>query len=1232
MNSIKATQNLIQAKRSLEIRRLLAAAAKAREDALKRIEKGYGQLDSDSDLQRSDSDRSSEIDSYTRRDESGHAGPQDGIGSTNNDDHCSESDRSTDQKDAEDEIAKVHEEIIRKDSNTKDVISRIGDKGTREAKIANEDRRKHSGQLEDQLEKLMNLLSNDCAAREQLERQIERLQRELPAITAASRQSEVGVGNPEFYSPQQISSLSKDEGLAELTECLSRMRENHDMISERDVLIAKLKEELKSQEVIVIQLREQIQDLRDVASTLPQKDMAISRLTEEMQIVRTTFQALIDEKEGRISLLMNEVEMLRDASKTKDRNVESVQAEFEASQHSEFTAARENFDPHQRKISALQEELSLQKTRMEQLVRDGDRTKQKLNLEIETLQRRIQVDNERLDAVNLVLENSATFISSLDNASRYLEKDLKTLTQNILKADLFSSRSHISENRSQSNLDQSLIASIFGEDFDKRANDVLCRGDPEELEIFLQDCVEKIKHLRSTPQSADASLQYSQVEKSIAEKSAIIEHLKSGISDINDTFGHQPSILSLLDELSSDLEKKLGSAVACQEKHLMHTDTQLDHDQDDNQARFVDQARDVLDRGDPEEMEIALRDSLDLLQEQERRMGMLRCELHRRSETKVQNPRAPDGELKRLQALVSELEEELRCNQAKMNNILSEKSTLSNQVSTRLSHLINLVSASPGVQDVLDDLSETLKNQWTLDMQAAEQKRRLLMDLEELVDQNEDDKGLIEQARGAADRGDPEEIEVFLRDCIDVLHSRSRVKMVPLVRVRTMLQEVRMVVPKTEFAASSKPSRQTSSDENTILSIIKDEVMRLQAQLHSEPTMESVFGELRLALVTAAGANGPAPASRACEETPEQGEVHSVFREEEENSSFIEQVEGATERGDPEEMELFLRECTARLQARQRGSSRAAAESASASALASEVQVLRAQIAAKEAAAAEQLRRASDQEVQLSSASKCLDEIAERTTDLERILCRVCVAAESAGNTAEQAALDESLLRAARLEEELTAAKEEIRKSERLASEAAEERELAWSKMEARDRTIAELQEEIARLGELSDQAPAQAEANALAAGDAAPPQSGRAWNAAADDEEVAAAREAAAALVREAEGALDRGDPEEMELALRACVERLRAAPAPAPESRAAGAAESAGVAEDCYDAQWKDRFRDACQEVASAERERETERQRDRETERQRDRETERREGPVRRRLPVRCERPRRLESRHL
>ena len=1207
VNNIQSTQDLTQSKRSLEIRRLLSAAAKAREDALKRVEKGYGPVDSDSELLRSDSDQSSELEVGSCHGDPRTVQPHNGVGLVDNDDRCSESDRSTDQKEIEDENVKVTEDIADKDSNEKDFIARIPDKksGTVEAKIVNEGRRKHSGQLEDQLEKLMNLLSNDCAAREQLERQIERLQRELPAIAAASRQSDIGVGNPEFYSPQQISSLSKDEGFAELTECLGKLRENHDMISERDIMIATLKEELKSKDLIITQLREQVQDLRSLASCIPQKDLAISHLTEEMKSVRNSFEVLVEEKDSRIGLLTSEVEILRDSFHGMNGN------KSRGSYHKEILASQENevrFDINTPDLSELQEQLQTQKTAMEQLVADSDRTRQRLKTDIETLQQRIKVDQEHIAAVNLVLDEFATMISNLDNSTHHLESDLERLGKKIMNVDLNHQSHSMDEMYSNSEMcgESNSLDHKFGLDFENRANDVLSRGDPEEIEMFLQDCVENLKIERSMRQSIKPGnfskiafpcssdlenqlcAQQKKAEKIISEKSALLETLATGLSNLKELVSEQPSMITLCESLISDIQHELGSTVTSELACSMSSD----NDQDFHQ--FLTQAKDVIDRGDPEEMEIALRGSLELLQEQNRRIEIWTTKCHRRAEAKLQT-RAPDVEVQKLEELLSDLEKQLHIQKTRVNEVIWEKNAALDKVRRELSEFVALMLQSPSIQTVLKDLAVAFENQRKLDIQAAEHRHRLLIGLEQWGEQDEDQARLIEQARGAADRGDPEEMEVFLRDCVDLIQSRSLEKMIPVETIKTMLEEAGMITPSMKSTVGYGMTEQPSTQTCTILSIIREEVAKLQVQLLSEPTVESVLNELRLELLAEAEVSGSGFSDL---KTGAAGRAEDPYFENENVTTFLQQVEGAADRGDPEEMELFLRECTQRLRACQSVSKAATKEPAGAELLQSEVRTLHAEISTRDSAAAELQRRIYERDALLTSTSESVDALVASATDLERLLHQVCAAAEIAGGACEQAVLDESLRQVARLQEQLAVAEHELRDAELRATEAADAKSRVLAEVEDRDRMIAELREDLRSARELSDHPmasrlspiPAPGGANVAGAGlqaeaaqDLPCAEDGRRDlpSGAGDLTEgsqplrVDGDAEGVSRAVREAEGALDRGDPEELELALRACVEHMRASVHPGPPALRA--------AVDCHDVQWKERFRDACQQVSA-------------------------------------------------
>ena len=110
----RASMDLGRTARSLEIRRLLAAAAKAREDALKRTERGYGPSESTLELLRSDSELSYDVENLpgSSRDRS-NSPVQEDARKRINDDPCSDSDRSTDEKDVDDDDCKLKDNILR---------------------------------------------------------------------------------------------------------------------------------------------------------------------------------------------------------------------------------------------------------------------------------------------------------------------------------------------------------------------------------------------------------------------------------------------------------------------------------------------------------------------------------------------------------------------------------------------------------------------------------------------------------------------------------------------------------------------------------------------------------------------------------------------------------------------------------------------------------------------------------------------------------------------------------------------------------------------------------------------------------------------------------------------------------------------------------------------------------------------------------------------------------------
>ena len=1185
----RASMDLGRTARSLEIRRLLAAAAKAREDALKRTERGYGPSESTLELLRSDSELSYDVENLpgSSRDRS-NSPVQEDARKRINDDPCSDSDRSTDEKDVDDDDCKLKDNM--RVQVAKEGIIDLTHQSS-------PDVQKYSGHLEDQLEKLLNLLSNDCAAREQLERQIERLQLELPAIAAASRKSDAGV---EFL---QKCSSPRENTFAELTELFGKLRENNEVLSQKDVLIASLKEELVSQGAIAAQLREQVLDLRRIADSVPQKDLAISRLTEEMKSLRDTFQTLIDEKDSKFALVLNEMELLQ---KTRD-NTKNMSV-FEAASHPiqlegmighNSSGERAEIDPFACKIAELQNQLKTQKAIMDDFVAVSGQKESEMTKEIRILQDKIDIQNEKMSGINLVLEKSALIISSLDDISAALENRLAATTKSISNSRAFDSMLHI--------------------DFETKARSVLGRGDAEEIEQFLQESVDRLSKSKLKPdqlkvasyETKDLPYQNEQIlglldqlhlqrqdsERIISEKSSVLAQCRKGLSRIWDLLAYQPSIESILEELALDMQSQCDSAAGDKEercKVMLQLAVDQNHgvdvsirsmgemDADDSELRFVEEAKGALDRGDPEEIEIFLRDSIDLLQEQKKKMDLLRIESQRHDRSSRDFTMC-EGVDQRLHNIVSDLQEQLQYQQKVAEDAVTEK----NATLAHVARELNEIATDSSFDDLLTDLVLDIKHQQESTLQIAEQKRRFLIELESHTFEYAECTSFIEHAREVADRGDPEELESCLRHSIDLLDARCSGKAVSIESVKTLLEARSAIdgILHTQCRGAEVQHQPTEWQRNA--SDIKAFAARLNEQLLSDPSIESILNELRIGLM--GGAVGVSPTLPAYETAFKPvADDNAAAREEgwlivdEDLTDLILQSEGAAERGDPEEMEMFLRRCTERLHSLEvlQGSltkSNAARQKMleNISLLTSELQVLRSEVTAKDATLEAMQSTTLEMEERLSAEAHGIDELDIVAADLDHLVRQVYVACECAESRNALALEEQQRLQAlqeAHQAEELRAALDVEAKEQALAQAeqafraAAELRNELQGVQEMSSRALAECNEVLAlRDAEIATLRAELQRAVAAGAEAAEPPGAGTPRSSgglAIGAESVdPAAMERRETLVKEAEGALDRGDPEEMELALRACVEQLR----------------SAGGPEGIHDTQWRERAKEA-------------------------------------------------------
>ena len=146
------------------------------------------------------------------------------------------------------------------------------------------------------------------------------------------------------------------------------------------------------------------------------------------------------------------------------------------------------------------------------------------------------------------------------------------------------------------------------------AGGALDRGDPEELEMFLRDCVNKLREVAGACKEAD---------EAGAQGTAHGESLQVGIhasgSQPQDEFGQRP-VAELRAEVRSAPQDSIGFNILSkqfrpQDAALLEDCSVPDGGLDEGLSMLIEQALGALDRGDAEEQELFLRDCVDKLKE-----------------------------------------------------------------------------------------------------------------------------------------------------------------------------------------------------------------------------------------------------------------------------------------------------------------------------------------------------------------------------------------------------------------------------------------------------------------------------------------------------------------------------------------------------------------------------------------------------------------------------------------